>query len=214
MSSTLRPYVVKQGDYLLSLAARYGFDPEAVWSEPKNSALKELRKGDGNLLSPGDLLYIPEAERKWLPVKVGETNSFVAPSGDVHVTLTFVAEGKALAGEPYVVEGAAVDPGTLDGDGKFHARVSTRVTLFKLLLTNRNETYSVRVGHLDPAEEPSGMRMRLGMLGFYGRGHGACADEEGDLEIGVRLFQAKNDLPVTGELDDATVKAVAGKFDR
>ena len=214
MASSLRPYVVKQGDYLLALATKYAFDPDSVWKDPKNAALREARKDDGNLLLPGNLLFIPEVERKWLPITVGATNTFVAPVKRVHICVRFIANGEALAGEPYVVEGADVDPGSLDGDGNFKAMVSTRVGSFRVRFTQRYEVYTIRVGDLDPVHEESGMRMRLGMLGFFGRGVGTCADEDAHLEAGLRLFQEKNKLEITGDLDDATTKKVLEAFGR
>ena len=42
---TMRPYVIRQGDYMTQLAHRLGFDETEVWNHDKNSALKaELAK--------------------------------------------------------------------------------------------------------------------------------------------------------------------------
>ncbi len=54
----MQPYVIRQGDFLLKLAHKFGFDADSVWSDPSNSALRTLRS-DPNILSPGDILYIP-----------------------------------------------------------------------------------------------------------------------------------------------------------
>ena len=40
----MKPYVIKQGDYLLKVAHLRGFDPDAVWSDPKNEPPDELRE--------------------------------------------------------------------------------------------------------------------------------------------------------------------------
>ena len=58
----MRPYVVRQGEHLAGIAARYGFDPQPVWEHEANSELREQRR-DPQILAPGDLLYIP---RGWV----------------------------------------------------------------------------------------------------------------------------------------------------
>ena len=109
MVDSFRPYVVTQGDHLTSLASRFGFDADDVWGHPKNEELRASRGGDRHVLLPGDVLYIPEAKPRWLPVTVGRTNAFVVPLNPVSVVVRFVAEGKPLAGEAYVVTGADVE---------------------------------------------------------------------------------------------------------
>ena len=61
----MKPYVVKQGDYLLKLAHGLGFDADTVWNADENADLKAKR--DPNILCPGDLLYVPDSEPKPLP---------------------------------------------------------------------------------------------------------------------------------------------------
>lgn len=67
MSERMVPYVVRQGDYLLKLAQRYGFDAEEVWSHPRNEDLRKLRK-DHHILAPGDIVYLPVKANEWLPI--------------------------------------------------------------------------------------------------------------------------------------------------
>ena len=55
----MRPNIVKQRDYVDSIADQYGFDPEEVWNDDKNKTLKEKRKSP-NILAPGDVLFIPD----------------------------------------------------------------------------------------------------------------------------------------------------------
>jgi LysM repeat protein len=56
-------YKVKQGDCLSSIAERYGLFWEKVWNHPKNAKLKEKRK-DPNILYPGDVVFVPDKDRK------------------------------------------------------------------------------------------------------------------------------------------------------
>jgi hypothetical protein len=136
------------------------------------------------------------------------------PSQTVNVSVQFTSKGKPLAGEAYVIEGAKLDPGSLAGTGYLHVPVPARVAAFKIRFPARNEIHTVNVGHLDPPDEPSGIRMRLGMLGFYGRGPGSCADHDDDLEFGLRRFQRAQGLETTGQLDPATIAKVKEIFGR
>ncbi len=55
----MKPYIVRQGDFLMKIAHAQGFDADVVWSDPKNEGLERTR--DPNLLHPGDLLWVPES---------------------------------------------------------------------------------------------------------------------------------------------------------
>ncbi|MFT3765690.1 MAG: hypothetical protein QM820_09265 [Minicystis sp.] len=77
MNGELRPYVVRQGDYLTRLAHRFGFDAEEVWNDPKNAEIKKLRSSM-EVLAPGDIVYLPEPTRATLPIQKGTTNRYVA----------------------------------------------------------------------------------------------------------------------------------------
>ena len=154
----VQPYIICQGDYLLKLAYKFDFDPDGVWNDPSNADLRQLRP-DPNMLLATDQLNIPDQVDK-VPVtyelSTGQTNSFVAQSQLVTVSvrftscLCFTCDGQPLQGEAYEVEGADIDPGTLDGDGNFVATIPTTVQQFVVKLTGRKENYVVKVGHLDP----------------------------------------------------------------
>ncbi len=58
MSQEMRPYVVRQGDYLVKLAFVHGFDAEEVWNDPKNEEIRG-RRADHNILAPGISFICP-----------------------------------------------------------------------------------------------------------------------------------------------------------
>src|SRR5215831_2806205 len=114
------PYVVRSGDHLPLLAHKMGFDADAVWSDPKNKNLKQLR-GSPNILCVGDILYVPAAPtpKNWLPVSVGRTNYFVATIPTIPLSLTFSQGGKPIASADCIVHGMPPpNKFTTDGGGK------------------------------------------------------------------------------------------------
>src|SRR3954452_20849532 len=56
-------YEIREGDCLSSLAGERGLTWQKIWDYPANSRLKQLRK-DPNILMPGDILVIPDLEKK------------------------------------------------------------------------------------------------------------------------------------------------------
>jgi len=54
---------VKQGDCISSIAQKHGLFWDKVWNHPKNAKLQETRK-DPNVLSPGDVVFVPDKEEK------------------------------------------------------------------------------------------------------------------------------------------------------
>ena len=65
-------HTVKQGECLSSIAAKYGFgDWKALYDHPSNAALKKKRPNP-HVLFPGDVVSIPEKEKKQARVKTGQ----------------------------------------------------------------------------------------------------------------------------------------------
>jgi N-acetylmuramoyl-L-alanine amidase len=194
------PYVVGQGDYLAKIAMRVGVDADTLWNDPQNAELKRTR--DPNQLHPGDLIYLPGAAPQPLDLAPNTTNRYVAdiPTTTVHLAL------RAFPNEAYEVTGHGLDDkGTTDGDGGLKVEVPLDVHEVRINLTKRGVVQRVRVGGMDPIDEPSGVRKRLQHLGFRGS---ADTDDDGATEQddanALRRFQLAHGLPPTGELDDAT----------
>jgi len=68
-------YRVRQGDCMARIAGRNGFLWEKLWDHPDNSDLKRLRQ-DPNVLFPGDVVIIPEKERRTVPGGTEERHRF------------------------------------------------------------------------------------------------------------------------------------------
>jgi hypothetical protein len=205
----VRPYVVRQGDDLAFIAHRLGVDADAIWNDPKNADLKKLRPNP-NILCPGDVVYVPDpTPRKWLPVKVGTTNTFVGTPRTVPLTLTFIQEGKALAGADCVVHGTGPPAQfTTDGGGALALNVPIGTREIRVEFPDVPVVRTVRLGHLDPVDEPSGLTQRLRNLGYFP--HGPAIDGAGPelVAAAVAEFQEANGLSPTGEVDDQTRSAI------
>src|SRR4051812_21451021 len=99
----MRPYVIRQGDYLTRLAHTMGFDPVSVWNDDENRVLRE-RRPNPDILTPGDILHVPDAPTlEPLKLSAGGTNKFKAKVPKVKVSVAFQHEGEPLKSAPYVI---------------------------------------------------------------------------------------------------------------
>lgn len=210
---TMKPYVIRQGDYVLKLSHLHGFDANKVWNDGKNAELKKLRK-DPSLLKPGDILFVPDEPKKRLKVNAKETNAYVARVPTVKVNVVISEDDEPLKDAKYVVEGMGDDETeyATDGEGtvSFEAPVHIREVTVRFLESTMK--FRIAIGDLDPPDTPSGARMRLQSLGLYGAktegADGYVARDENGLAGAIRAFQAKNGIDVTGLLDKATQDAL------
>jgi hypothetical protein len=207
-----KPYVIKQGDYLAKLAHRLCFDVDKVWNDGANAELKQKR-GDGTMLCPGDILFIPDEPPKKLPLSSKTTNSYVADVPKVKLEITLAKGGKPLADLAYVIEGIGDDTEKkTDASGKVVIEAPVHVREVMLVLPTRGDRQAIKIGELDPVSEPSGARMRLNNLGLMGKGFAGAdnyeAHDEDRLRAALRSFQTARGLERTGELDDATQTAL------
>ena len=208
---TTRPYLVRQGDYLTKLAFQHGFRADDVWNAPENADLK-ARRESMDVLAPGDVLQIPDGPPPPLALSVGSSNQFKAVVPKVHVRVVLREADEPLANEPYRVEGLAEPVDARSGpDGAVELDVPIAVRSLRLVLHERHVAFPILVGHLNPADTASGARQRLDHLGYYGwrvqRVAHRAAHAHWDSKA-LRAFQRDQRLPITGELDDATVAAL------
>jgi hypothetical protein len=204
----MKPYVVKQGDYLTKLSHRMGFSAKDVWSHPKNAELKKLR-GDGEILCAGDILHVPDEPKKRLPLEAETSNRYEARVPRLPVRLVLAIDGEPLAGERYRVEGIGDDEEKVtDGEGAATFEVDVHIRAVTVVLLDRKMRCRMMVGDLDPVSEPSGARMRLTNLGFYDPAVAGEdqyeAHQDGALRAALVAFQRAKGLEVTGELDETT----------
>lgn len=205
------PYVIKQGDYVAKLAAMYGFDAAAVWSDASNKELRDKRE-DPNILAPGDVLRFARAEPPGRPIRKASVNRYSVTIPKTKVSVIFVEGDRGLANEAYLLEGLGKPlEGTTDAAGTVTFDAPVHVREVALTFKERGVTYPVRIGNMDPIEEPSGQRKRLQQLGYYDEFDGnaaGSADDASRLAEAIGAFQAAMGRPVTGIPDQATSDAL------
>jgi len=144
-------HIVRQGESVMSIAEGNGFLCETLWNHPKNSGLK-TKRGDPDVLMPGDVLHIPDRgekkesagveqchnfKRKGIPavVRVVLRKPKEEPDEKVEQKATDpsefeepepkAADDQPMADVPYKVyaDGKLVKDGKTGGDGKIEAKI-------------------------------------------------------------------------------------------
>jgi hypothetical protein len=206
------------------IAARHGLDPQEVWNLSENRTLRESRPNP-EVLAPGDVVHLPEPQQPRNPITSGGTHRLRARVPGVRVRFLLGTSESPLRDEPYVAEGITTEPirGTTDGDGAVTLTIPVHVRTFDVTLTRRNATFAVRVGHLDPAEETSGVETRLQQLGYLVPtmsdlfGHPAADDivalrRSELLQESLAAFQRDQGIDPSSGLDEATRAALRRAF--
>jgi hypothetical protein len=198
------PYVVRQGDHMKRIALARGCDADAVWNHKLNADLRQKR-ASMDMLCSGDVLYLPEPKRQWLPVASGTTNRFVATVPRTTVTLTLSQAGSPIANAACVVrELPSLGPLTTSDKGLVTFEITLTTEWVTLDFESTGLSVVCRIGHLDPIETLSGVRQRLRNLGY------PVDNESGnsaELQAALCMFQnGQSDLPADGSASDETCK--------
>ena len=90
--------------------------------------------------------------------------------------------------------------GTTNGEGKLEHEIPADAT--SAVLTTAEDSYSFQLGGLDPVDEISGLQHRLQNLGYLAES--ADGELNDSTKAALRDFQQKYNLPVNGELTEAT----------
>lgn len=206
----IKMHVVRAGEHIAKIAHDAGLDPDEVWNHPKNDELR-ARREDKNILCEGDILALPLEDAETLTLKIGQANRFAAIVPEVDTHLRFGDARGPFAAEPYVVEGLdePID-GTTDGDGKLTISAPVSAKIAKVRFKKRGLGFSVLLGEMDPITEPSGVQLRLALLGHLkGPPSGELDDATTDA---LRAFQSAKGLAPTGAMDEPTLGAIKDAY--
>ncbi len=198
-------YEVQQGDCIESIAYEHGFAWETIWNDSHNAALKNNR-GDPNALLPGDRLYMRPKREKHSPGATEVHHRFRRRGVPSVLRIRVLDdEDRPRCGEAYLLEiDGKVEKGELDSDGRLTQSIPPNAKSGKLIVGDgESQTeYDLKLGHIDPVSEISGVQGRLNNLGFF------CGEADGALNPQTRAalmkFQRTHDLTPTGEPDQIT----------
>ena len=215
-------YVVQAGDCLSSIAKKFGFrDWKVIYDDPNNKDFKKARP-DPNVIYAGDTIFIPDPKEstKKVSAPVEQLNKFKVKLPKTLLRIQVKdEEEKPIAGKKYELRlGDDVRKGSTDGDGVVEQKVDPEITEAKLLVYDGDPdtgplwVWDVHIGHLNPADFPSGARARLNNLGYF------CGPATDDIDtsqddpidertaLALAGFQETNKIKRTGDLDDDTAK--------
>ena len=193
-------YQVKPGDCISSLAREYGFLWKTIWDA--NPDLQSKRKNP-NLLMPGDVIIIPEKTLREESCATDQRHKFVELGETTKLRLILERFNVALANRRYILtfDGVTLQ-GTTDSTGTLEVSIDPAAEECHLQMPDDDLECILKLGHLDPLEESSGVQQRLQNLGFYFGDLEAVDNNE--LADALSAFQSSANLDVTGTLDDAT----------
>lgn len=199
-------HTVRKGESLPSIAERYGFaDWKTIYENAKNGDFRQKRT-DPYVLAPGDQIFIPDKEQKYVKVATEQLHRFQLKRQMAQVRLVLEdEEGTAFADMAYQLKvGDEVFEGKTDRAGVLEAEVPAIADEGELTLwvdAENSYTWMIEIGHLDPIDTIPGVQARLNNLGFD------CG-ESGQLDEATKealaAFQEAQGLEATGEPDEAT----------
>jgi len=206
-------HTVEQGEYLSSIARKYGFpDYKVIWDDANNAELKKKRQNP-NVLYPGDELYIPDKDKKQEPGNTEKRHTFQLKQSPLELRLVLenlYYKPIANARCDLHVENQVFEL-TTDSRGRLQQEIPATAEKALLVIhdpdTPLNETaITLKIGHLDPVEEISGQKARLQNLGYLAGSLEDVDDEESEMRFkaAVEEFQCDEGLKVNGICDPKT----------
>ena len=196
-------HTVEQGECLSSIAKKYGFASwNIIYEYSENTDLKRIRENP-NIIFPGDQIFIPEKAPRSEQCATGRKHTFKLGEKKTFLRLVLKnEEGQLLSNAKYklVIEGV-VREGRTDENGLIQQEIPTldedgELTVFPEDASEDDFTFHVRLGHLDPVNEVSGIQARLNNLGFDA---GPIDGIDGPVTRGaVKAFQEEHGLAVDG----------------
>jgi hypothetical protein len=204
-----RQHVASVTDCIASIAHRHGVLPGFIWDHPDNADLRALR-GNPNVLLEGDVVTIPDKRLKEVTRATEQRHTFVRLGVPAHIEFRIMWQDQPVANAKYTLTlGSDVREGTTDGQGGLKVRIPPDAITGQLVVEADPEplAYTLQLGALNPIDDVTGVQQRLTNLGY-----GVPDDELGAPAAGTRdalaRFQRDQQLPVSGEADDETRRAL------
>jgi hypothetical protein len=196
---------------MASIAFNHGFLPETLWNLPDNAGLKGGRK-DQKVLLPGDRVHVPPVRIRSEACATDQRHTFLRKGVPEMLQIVLLdTDGNPRPDLKYVL---SIDEKIIKSDatgkkGLIKAPIPPNARSGKLIVSGEEaeEVYELHLGEIDPISSTAGLQARLNNLGFY---CGAVDGIVGHRTKGaLREFQASQNLPVTGAIDDDTRTALS-----
>jgi len=199
-----KQHKVKQGDCISSIAYKYGFFPDTIWNDSKNSKLKQDRKNP-NVLYTGDEVFIPDKREKTENCATEQRHRFRKKGALAKLRVRIQRNNKPVSNAEYTldIEDKLYKDKTGD-DGLIEQSIPPDALEGKLTFHKANIEFNLQLGNLDPVEELSGVQARMKNLGFD---PGPIDGKMGPrTRAALRDFQEFYELKETGQVDEETKK--------
>lgn len=199
-------HTVVPGTSVARLAKQYGLAPATIWDSPDNAELKALRE-DMNILAPGDVVVIPDKRTGGVARPTGARHVFRRVGVPMPFRIQLLTLGTPRKNQSYVLEvGGVRYDGVTDDEGRIERYLPNESETGRLIVNGGEIDVEVRLGHMTPVAQLSGIQRRLNNLGFN------CGAPDGVMNdatnAALRAFQAAIGSEPTGEVDDATRDAL------
>ncbi len=204
MSATGTKYLVKDGDCISSIACKFGFFWQTIWSDAANAGLRDKRT-DPHILQAGDVLVIPEKKIREESCATDAHHRFRRKGVPSVLRMVVMDCDEPLRNQPYVLSVDGKDlRGTTDGDGKLEQPIPPNAKQALLIVGEGDERveYEIDLGTIDPITTVTGVQARLGNLGFKLGPIDGVIGEETWRAIKSFCFEQGIDLPPKGTIDD------------
>jgi N-acetylmuramoyl-L-alanine amidase len=195
---------VQQGECLSSIARKHGYASwRTIYYHPDNADFRRNRP-DPNVIYPNDLLILPDVEIKHVSRPTDQRHRFVKTSVKTRLRILVRDEdNQPLASKRYELQvGTARHVGTTGSDGIIEHTIVADEESGSLELwiseapAEDSRKWELRIGHLDPVGEITGVQARLNNLGFD------CGPVDGILgsktRAATKAFQKSTGLNIDG----------------
>lgn len=196
-------HVVRRGEDMASIAARYGFFWKTLWNHADNAELKRVRK-DPNVLLEGDRVTIPDLRASEYGRSTEARHRFRRKGVPSKLKMQLLRDDEPRSGVSWEFEVVGqTHSGSTDAEGYLELPVPPGADRGTLTIREgeRVDTRVIRIGSLDPVTTVRGVQQRLRNLQFACPTDGKMGDET---KGALAEFQRRNGLDADGELDDDT----------
>lgn len=200
-------HIVAQGESLNSIAFQHGFTWADLWDLAENQELR-AKRGDPNVLYPGDEVFYPEKQEKQESGSSEAKHQFKLPGVPftARITLRDPAH-EPIAGVTWYfeVDGEQTEPQETGSDGRIVQSIPPGASSATLYVNGR--AIPLKLRHLDPANTVTGIQQRLANLGYdVGPVDGVLGPRTAAAIQQFQEDERHNGLEPTGEADEATIQ--------